>query len=96
MDDIDLTTMRYDYFKVRDDLYHAMVIVDAKGKSIELNSVDTTKKDKFPYYPLQESKYLDKLRLTVGKELPKRLMEKFVENIKIMLGAENCKKITMF
>ncbi|MDP2686612.1 MAG: hypothetical protein Q8O62_05290 [Aequorivita sp.] len=96
LDDIDLTTMKYDLLESdKSDLYFVIVQLDAKDKSIEENSVNTNKAE-FPY-PTSDSRYLDKLNLSpTGKALPKRLAEKFVENIKIFLGAESYKKASLF
>ncbi len=95
LDDVDLSSMKYDLYEAEPDLYFVTVQVDAKGKSIEVNSVDTNK-DKFPV-PVSDSKYVDQFHLSpTGKSLPKRLAEKFVENIGIMLGAESYKKATIF
>jgi hypothetical protein len=95
LDDVDLSSMKYDLYEAEPDLYFVTVQLDAKGKSIEVYSVNTNK-DKFPL-PVSDSKYLDKFHLSpTGKSLPKRLALKFVENIRIMLGAESYKKATLF
>ncbi len=95
LDDVDLSSMKYDLFEAKPDLFFVTVQLDAKGKSIEVNSVDTNK-DKFPL-PVSDLKYLDKFRLSpAGKSLPKRLAEKFIENVRILLGAESYNKATLF
>ena len=93
LDDIDLTSMKYDLMELPTEpgLYFVTVNIDAKGKSIEVNTVEINK-DEFPL-PISDLKYYDKLIFTpAGKTFPKRLAEKFVENIKILLGVESYKR----
>ena len=94
IDDLDLNTMKYDLFEHEDGLLSVLVYINAKGESIELHMVDTNKSE-FPT-PVSTTEYRDKLRFSTSKALPKPLAEKFVENIKIMLGAESYKKAILF
>jgi hypothetical protein len=93
-DDLDLKTMEYDLYEHEDGLISVLVYIDAKGESIEEQMVDTNKSE-FPT-PISSTKYKDKLRFSTTKALPKPLAEKFVENIKILIGASEYKKSKLF
>jgi hypothetical protein len=94
IDDLDLKTMEYDLFEHEDGLLSVLVYINAKGESIEEQMVDTNKSE-FPT-PVSSTKYRNKLRFSTSKALPKPLAEKFVENIKILIGASEYKKAKLF
>ena len=93
-DDLDLKSMKYDLFEHEDGLFSVIVYINAKGETIEEYMVDTNKSE-FPV-PISSTKYLDKLRFSTSKALSKPLAEKFVENIKILIGASEYKKSIIF
>lgn len=95
IDDIDLSSMKYDLLESGEpDLYFVTVNIDAKGKSIEFYMVDTNKSE-FPV-PVSTTDYRDWLIFSPNKAIPQRLAEKFVENIKTLIGASEYKKAKIF
>lgn len=94
LDDIDLSSMKYDLFEHEDGLLDVLVYINSKGEAIEEYIVETNK-EAFPL-PISDTRYRDKLRFSTSKALPKPLAEKFVENIKILIGATEFKKSKLF
>lgn len=95
LEDLDLNTMKYDLYESEPGLFFVVIHVDAKEKSIEINSVEINK-DKFPV-PVSEINYLDKFKISpIGKSLSKSQAERFIENVRILLGAEKYEKAKLF
>ena len=95
LEDLDLNTMKYDLYESEPGLYFVVIHVNAKEKSIEINSVEINK-DKFPV-PVSETNYVDVFKISpIGKSLPISHVERFIENVRILLGAEKYEKATLF
>lgn len=85
IDDLELSSLSVDMWKMNSGLFAPIVRVNGKGSVIEEINIEENKR-KFPY-PTSETKYLEKLAIFPGtKNLPKELAQKYIENVKVLLG----------
>ena len=93
LSDLDLTSLEYDLYENKPGLYFVFVQITAKPKSVELNQISIYKKD-FPY-PTSKNEYLDKLEISCSKAIPENMALKLVENLKVLFGAKNYRKVNL-
>lgn len=94
LSDLDLTSLGYDLYEYKPGLYFVTILVNAKGKAVERNLI-TVDKAKFPY-PTSKNEYLDKFDFSPTKAVSEIIALKLVENIRILIGAKNYKKLELF
>jgi hypothetical protein len=90
LEDINLQTMSYYLSEIKQDEFAVIIELKANENAVEYYTVETNKKE-FPV-PTSKREYSSKVDFMNGKLLPKSLMKKYVENIKIMLGVKEYSK----
>ena len=93
LSDLDLTSLVYDLYEYEPGLYFFSVQIKSKPKSIEKNQISIHKKD-FPY-PTSKNEYLDKLEISCSKAIPENMALRLMENLKILFGAKNYRKLDL-
>lgn len=93
LNDLDLTSLVYDLYENEPGLYFVFIQISAKPKSIEKNQVSIYKKD-FPY-PTSKNEYLDKIEISYSKVIPENIALRLVENLKVLFGAKNYRKVNL-
>ncbi len=88
LNDIIDSSMTYDYYEIRDNEYLIKIRLKTKSKSVEIKRVSITSSSPFP---ISEVEITDKIEFYAsGRILSKYLMEKYLENIKNLVGINDC------
>lgn len=91
LNDIDLNSMIVDYQEISTGKYAIKILIRTKDNTIEEYVVETDN-SKSPY-PKSTSDYTNKLYFSANsKLLSKPLIEKYIQNIQVLLGVNKFKK----
>ncbi len=95
IEDIDLNSMKFDLVEVEEGLFYVNVQFDAFDNSITEKTLKTNL-EKFPA-PVSDIAYIKKLRfIPNSKALPKVLAMKYVENVKVLMGARQYERAKLW
>lgn len=86
LEDLDLNSLTYNFIEWQPGSFLVEARINAKQNSIE-KIVSETNLGQNPF-PLDESEFLDVMRIVPIKSLSKGLAEKFIKNVQIALGAK--------
>lgn len=92
--DIDKNNLRYDLLEVGTDSYVINISISAKEKTI-ISNVVTFNKRTFPS-PISKTDFVSEFSISSNRGLPRVLALRVVENIRILIGAKDYKKVVLF
>jgi hypothetical protein len=90
LDDVIKSSMIYDFYKLSDDNYLLKIEVVTKNKSVEKTVVDMGKDNPIP---ISKTTHSNKIMFFIsGRTVSEYLLKKYLDNIKILIGAEEYKR----
>lgn len=93
LNDLDLSSLVYDITEYEPGLYFVFIQISANPKSVEKNQINIDTKE-FPV-PTSKNEYLNKIELLSSKAIPENMALRLLENLKILFGVKNYRKIDL-
>jgi hypothetical protein len=86
LDDVIKSSMIYDFYKISNENYLLKIEVATKSKSVEKTVVDMGKDNPIP---ISKTTHSNKIMFFIsGRTVSEYLLKKYLDNIKILIGAE--------